>query len=109
VGTTLGGIAVIITGTMAVTIGGSAATGLTVVNSTIVTATKWAGSAGTESVLARTLGGANPRWRNTAGAENDRSAVLVFPWLGPQIPSHAQITGSVVRGNSTKDEGLSPR
>jgi hypothetical protein len=31
--------------------------------------------------------------RNTAAAEYGRSAVLVFPWLGPQIPSVINLHG----------------
>jgi hypothetical protein len=30
---------------------------------------------------------------NTAAAEHGRSAVLVFPWLGPQIPSVISLHG----------------
>ncbi len=63
-GTTLGGTSVTLTGTnftgaTAVTFGGNAATNVTVVNSTTITATTPAGTAGTASVIVTAPGGSN--------------------------------------------------
>jgi len=63
-GPAAGGTSVTITGTnftgaTAVTIGGTAATGFTVVNSTTITAVTPAGTAGTASVVVTTSGGSN--------------------------------------------------
>jgi len=63
-GSTLGGTSVTITGTnftgaTAVTIGGTAATSVSVVNATTITCITPAGTAGTASVLATTPGGTN--------------------------------------------------
>ena len=63
-GSTLGGTSVTITGTnftgaTSVTFGGSAATNVSVVNATTITATTPAGTAGTASVVVTTPGGSN--------------------------------------------------
>ena len=90
-GSTLGGTNVTITGTnftgtTGVTIGGNAATGVTVVNPSTITAITPAGNAGTASVVVTTSGGSN-------AANSLFSYVAPAPTVTGVSPSSGSISG----------------
>ena len=78
-----------LTGTTAVHFGANAATGVTVVNDTTVTAVAPAGTAGTVDVTATTPGGTSP----TAGTGNDYTDDTPAPTVTALSPTHGAAAG----------------
>ncbi len=99
IGTTAGGTAVTLTGTnftgaTAVTIGGAAATSVSVTNATTLTCTTPAGSAGSASVLVTTPGGSN--------AANTLYSYVV---PAPTVTAVSPASGSTLGGTSVTITG----
>ncbi|HEY6329495.1 MAG TPA: IPT/TIG domain-containing protein, partial [Blastocatellia bacterium] len=101
-GSTAGGTSVTISGSafqsgLSVTIGGSVATGVTVVNSTTITASTPSGSAGTANVTVT-----NPDGQSATLAS---AFTYVQPAAGPSISSVSPNTGSTLGGTSVTISG----
>ena len=93
-GTTAGGTSVTITGTnftgaTSVTFGGNAATNVTVVNATTITATTPAGTAGTASVIVTTPGGSN-----------SANSLYTYVTPAPTVTAVSPTSGSTAGGTS---------
>jgi hypothetical protein len=115
-GTTLGGTAVTITGTSfvsgaMVTIGGTAATGVTVVNATTITATTPAGAAGAKDVVVTTPDGSGTltggftyiNFYTLTGAVNPVAGGAIA--LNPVQPAGGYASGTVVTLTATPNAG----